>query len=178
MASKYNTLLFAETKAFIKLSRHEMNSPIEKLKTLQKEIELLEQKLYQQRIKNSKIATQNNKTLSVVSNVSTPSVENKIKHRYPLRNRNKNNNKATNKFQCNFCRMLLISKAALRTHHRVHAIQRPFQCKECGSRFRYKHHLERHILIHTGDKPYACPCCAKRFNTISNMKRHHRNLKC
>ena len=83
MASKYNTLLFAETNAFIKLSRHEMNSPIEKLKTLQKEIELLEQKLHQQRIKNSKIATQNNETLSVASNVSTPSVENKIKHRYP-----------------------------------------------------------------------------------------------
>jgi len=178
MASKQNTLLFAETNAFIKLSRHTMNSHIEKLKTLKKEIELLKQKLHQQRIKNSIIVTQNNKTLSVASNISTPSFENKINHRYPLRNRQKNNNKATNKFQCDFCQMLLNSKAALRSHHCLYAIQRPFQCKECPQRFRYKHHLKRHILIHTGAQPFACPCCAKRFNTLSNMKRHHRNLKC
>uniref|UniRef100_H0XP42 C2H2-type domain-containing protein n=1 Tax=Otolemur garnettii TaxID=30611 RepID=H0XP42_OTOGA len=51
-------------------------------------------------------------------------------------------------------------KSSLRSHQRVHAVQKTHKCNECDKVFK----LAQHQRIHTGEKPYKCNECGKVYH--------------
>ncbi|KAF7235061.1 Zinc finger protein with KRAB and SCAN domains 7 [Varanus komodoensis] len=72
------------------------------------------------------------------------------------------------------CAKVLTSKPSLRTHQRLHTVEKPCKCLECGKSFRWSSELWSHQRVHTGEKPYQCSECGKCFREKKNLKGHHR----
>lgn len=75
--------------------------------------------------------------------------------------------------QCSFpgCMKTFNKQSNLKSHSRIHVIERNFGCQECGASFRRSHDLKRHQRsLHSDVKPYGCGRCGKRFSRMAIIK--------
>lgn len=54
------------------------------------------------------------------------------------------------KWRCILCRRGFNSRSNLRSHMRIHTLEKPFSCKFCGRRFSQSSTLRNHVRLHTG----------------------------
>lgn len=92
---------------------------------------------------------------------------------------------------CPICQKTFTSKKYLKTHMKVHDVdkanakkdpnnEKPFLCSECGLRFVRNDYLVIHTRRHKGLKPYKCRFCEKGFPRATDLtvhERYHTNEK-
>lgn len=92
---------------------------------------------------------------------------------------------------CSICQKTFSSKKYLKTHMKVHNVEKPtvkkdpqnekpFLCSECGLRFVRNDYLVIHMRRHLGVKPYKCKFCDKGFPRATDLtvhERYHTNEK-
>jgi len=78
-------------------------------------------------------------------------------------------------FICEQCGTGFGNPKLLRSHYRVHKIDRSkFQCEFCGKNFNYRGSLTVHVKIHTGEAPHVCDTCGWKFKTRTELNIHSR----
>nr|CAH7765342.1 unnamed protein product [Callosobruchus chinensis] len=57
-------------------------------------------------------------------------------------------------FKCNFCSMRMVSKSAIKNHHRLkHTGERPYKCEICHKAYPHPNTLKKHVkIVHLGMK--------------------------
>jgi len=95
---------------------------------------------------------------------------NTYKYKTGLRRHTKEH--SNNKFKCDLCKKVFITRANLSGHIKsVHSDREyKFKCQYCEQIFSLSHHLNSHIQVHTREKPYPCTKCTKMF-----AMKHHLN---
>lgn len=56
----------------------------------------------------------------------------------------------TGKWHCVLCQRGFNSRSNLRSHMRIHTLEKPFTCKYCARKFSQSSTLRNHIRLHTG----------------------------
>lgn len=84
-------------------------------------------------------------------------------------------------YVCETCGKRTSTIAHLRSHEKVHLMERKtFQCY-CGAKMRTALGYQLHMRIHSGEKPYKCSECGDKFLSASrrldHVKRRHRSAK-
>ena len=54
------------------------------------------------------------------------------------------------KLKCVLCRRGFNSRSNLRSHMRIHTLEKPFSCKYCSRCFSQSSTLRNHVRLHTG----------------------------
>ena len=87
---------------------------------------------------------------------------------------NKNSQKVMQKlFICEECHA---SVKVIRSHKRIHSLDKPFVCSYCQKKFRERSLLKNHIRMHTGEKPYSCTKCSKTNGGKSDLNYHMKKI--
>ncbi|ESO85944.1 hypothetical protein LOTGIDRAFT_130157, partial [Lottia gigantea] len=81
------------------------------------------------------------------------------------------------KLQCVLCRRGFNSKSNLRSHMRIHTLEKPFVCKFCDRRFSQSSTLRNHIRLHTGEKPYKCNICRSSYSQLAGLRAHQKSAR-
>jgi DNA-directed RNA polymerase subunit RPC12/RpoP len=71
--------------------------------------------------------------------------------------------------QCSFpgCLKVFTKESNLKSHSRIHNIEKNYGCQACGACFRRSHDLKRHQRsLHSDVKPYGCGRCGKKFSRM------------
>merc|ERR1712228_66474 len=80
------------------------------------------------------------------------------------------------KFKCTQCEKTYVTSWELRSHSRLHSMEKQFKCTHvgCNKRLTSKYSLEKHLRIHSGEKPFKCSHrgCNKRFRQKCHLKQH------
>ncbi|KFB51728.1 hypothetical protein ZHAS_00019818 [Anopheles sinensis] len=80
------------------------------------------------------------------------------------------------RYECPYCQELFLHWTSRRYHiERVHTKEKRFACEYCGAKFRQSSHYQIHLRRHTGSTPYPCSLCDKSFVTSSSRKEHMRS---
>lgn len=84
--------------------------------------------------------------------------------------------KTSQKFQCDFCPMLLSTRSIWRIHRKTHTGLKPYECEYCEKRFLKPGCLKRHTMTHTGERPFGCNICFQKFSRNHLLTDHKRNV--
>ncbi|KAK3610838.1 hypothetical protein CHS0354_034043 [Potamilus streckersoni] len=79
------------------------------------------------------------------------------------------------KLKCVLCRRGFNSRSNLRSHMRIHTLEKPFVCTFCGRRFSQSSTLRNHVRLHTGEKPYKCVVCRSSYSQLAGLRAHQRS---
>ncbi|XP_052224369.1 PR domain zinc finger protein 12-like [Dreissena polymorpha] len=79
------------------------------------------------------------------------------------------------RWRCVLCRRGFNSRSNLRSHMRIHTLERPFTCSYCARRFSQSSTLRNHIRLHTGEKPYTCVTCKSSYSQLAGLRAHQRS---
>ncbi|XP_060070829.1 PR domain zinc finger protein 12-like [Ylistrum balloti] len=83
----------------------------------------------------------------------------------------------TGKLRCVLCRRGFNSRSNLRSHMRIHTLEKPFTCRFCNRRFSQSSTLRNHIRLHTGEKPYRCQICTNSYSQLAGLRAHQRSAR-
>ncbi|XP_053380239.1 PR domain zinc finger protein 12-like [Mercenaria mercenaria] len=79
------------------------------------------------------------------------------------------------KWHCVLCQRGFNSRSNLRSHMRIHTLEKPFSCKFCARKFSQSSTLRNHIRLHTGEKPYRCVKCNSSYSQLAGLRAHQRS---
>ncbi|KAK0213218.1 hypothetical protein DFS33DRAFT_105359 [Desarmillaria ectypa] len=74
-------------------------------------------------------------------------------------------------YPCPACPKTFSRLYSLRSHQRIHSVERPFRCEHCPASFARNHDLKRHAKLHD-KKAWKCSGCDKIFSRRDAIKRH------
>ncbi|XP_021380257.1 PR domain zinc finger protein 12-like [Mizuhopecten yessoensis] len=83
----------------------------------------------------------------------------------------------TGKLRCVLCRRGFNSRSNLRSHMRIHTLEKPFTCRFCNRRFSQSSTLRNHVRLHTGEKPYRCQICTNSYSQLAGLRAHQRSAR-
>ncbi|XP_062571045.1 PR domain zinc finger protein 12-like [Saccostrea cucullata] len=81
------------------------------------------------------------------------------------------------KLKCVLCRRGFNSRSNLRSHMRIHTMEKPFTCKFCNKCFSQSSTLRNHVRLHTGEKPYKCYVCRSSYSQLAGLRAHQRSAR-
>ncbi|KAL4218677.1 PR domain zinc finger protein 12 [Mactra antiquata] len=79
------------------------------------------------------------------------------------------------RWQCVLCQRGFNSRSNLRSHMRIHTLEKPFSCKYCSRKFSQSSTLRNHVRLHTGEKPYKCIRCNSCYSQLAGLRAHQRS---
>nr|XP_022335571.1 PR domain zinc finger protein 12-like [Crassostrea virginica] len=81
------------------------------------------------------------------------------------------------KLRCVLCRRGFNSRSNLRSHMRIHTMEKPFSCKFCTKSFSQSSTLRNHVRLHTGERPYKCYVCRSSYSQLAGLRAHQRSSR-
>lgn len=148
---------------------------------------------------DSKIAIENGKTITTLTNVNRPTNGSAIMISTTMNTPTTPNangasalpattptSSTTKQHKCELCNMFFGSKSAHTSHMKSHANKSangakngatssdPYQCDVCKKTFAVPARLVRHYRTHTGERPFECEFCHKMFSVKENLQVHRR----
>ena len=81
------------------------------------------------------------------------------------------------RLRCTVCRRGFNSRSNLRSHMRVHTLEKPFECKYCKKSFSQSSTLRNHTRLHTGEKPYSCNVCDMAYSQLAGLRAHQKSAR-
>ncbi|XP_041369780.1 PR domain zinc finger protein 12-like [Gigantopelta aegis] len=81
------------------------------------------------------------------------------------------------KQRCVLCNRGFNSRSNLRSHMRIHTMEKPFRCKFCDKKFSQSSTLRNHTRLHTGEKPYSCLVCRSSYSQLAGLRAHQKSAR-
>ncbi|XP_048876315.1 PR domain zinc finger protein 12-like [Brienomyrus brachyistius] len=81
------------------------------------------------------------------------------------------------RMRCVICRRGFNSRSNLRSHMRIHTLDKPFVCRFCGRRFSQSSTLRNHVRLHTGERPYQCHVCQSAYSQLAGLRAHQKSAR-
>uniref|UniRef100_A0A7M5TXW5 PR domain zinc finger protein 12 n=2 Tax=Clytia hemisphaerica TaxID=252671 RepID=A0A7M5TXW5_9CNID len=81
------------------------------------------------------------------------------------------------RLKCTICRRGFNSRSNLRSHMRIHTLEKPFHCKYCKKAFSQSSTLRNHVRLHTGERPYSCSVCKMAYSQLAGLRAHQKSAR-
>ncbi|XP_064165178.1 PR domain zinc finger protein 12-like [Anguilla rostrata] len=81
------------------------------------------------------------------------------------------------RMRCVICRRGFNSRSNLRSHMRIHTLDKPFCCRYCERRFSQSSTLRNHVRLHTGERPYRCHACHSAYSQLAGLRAHQKSAR-
>ncbi|KAM3874126.1 PR domain zinc finger protein 12 [Diretmus argenteus] len=83
----------------------------------------------------------------------------------------------TGRMRCVICHRGFNSRSNLRSHMRIHTLDKPFVCRFCNRRFSQSSTLRNHVRLHTGERPYKCHVCQSAYSQLAGLRAHQKSAR-
>ncbi|XP_041088354.1 zinc finger protein 74-like isoform X2 [Polyodon spathula] len=77
-------------------------------------------------------------------------------------------------YECVVCGKRFWNRELLKSHGRVHTVQKPYWCQECGKRFRHLSTFNYHKRTHLREAPHRCDKCGRAFADQEALEGHRK----
>ncbi|KAF3701995.1 PR domain zinc finger protein 12 [Channa argus] len=84
---------------------------------------------------------------------------------------------AAGRMRCVICHRGFNSRSNLRSHMRIHTLDKPFVCRFCNRRFSQSSTLRNHVRLHTGERPYKCHVCQSAYSQLAGLRAHQKSAR-
>ncbi|XP_029108865.1 PR domain zinc finger protein 12 [Scleropages formosus] len=81
------------------------------------------------------------------------------------------------RMRCVICHRGFNSRSNLRSHMRIHTLDKPFACRFCERRFSQSSTLRNHVRLHTGERPYRCNVCQSAYSQLAGLRAHQKSAR-
>ncbi|KAI4787420.1 hypothetical protein KUCAC02_036478, partial [Chaenocephalus aceratus] len=81
------------------------------------------------------------------------------------------------RMRCVICHRGFNSRSNLRSHMRIHTLDKPFVCRFCNRRFSQSSTLRNHVRLHTGERPYKCLVCQSAYSQLAGLRAHQKSAR-
>ncbi|KAL2100429.1 hypothetical protein ACEWY4_004823 [Coilia grayii] len=81
------------------------------------------------------------------------------------------------RMRCVICHRGFNSRSNLRSHMRIHTLDKPFACRFCSRRFSQSSTLRNHVRLHTGERPYKCDVCQSAYSQLAGLRAHQKSAR-
>ncbi|GCC30459.1 hypothetical protein chiPu_0008910 [Chiloscyllium punctatum] len=81
------------------------------------------------------------------------------------------------RMRCVICYRGFNSRSNLRSHMRIHTLDKPFICRFCNRRFSQSSTLRNHVRLHTGERPYKCQVCQSAYSQLAGLRAHQKSAR-
>ncbi|XP_058015538.1 PR domain zinc finger protein 12 [Ahaetulla prasina] len=81
------------------------------------------------------------------------------------------------RMRCVICHRGFNSRSNLRSHMRIHTLDKPFICRFCNRRFSQSSTLRNHVRLHTGERPYKCQVCQSAYSQLAGLRAHQKSAR-